>query len=109
MFLGAQGVGRLGVMEQDPLLIQAEEKLIGQADELILLVDSSKFRRRSSLILCRLERIATVITDEGLEDAHAEMIEAAGVNLIVAQSRAAEPEVTTVAQAAPLSQPGGNP
>jgi DeoR family ulaG and ulaABCDEF operon transcriptional repressor len=107
MFLGAQGVGRLGVMEQDPLLIQAEEKLIGQADELVLLVDSSKFRRRSSLILCPLERITTVITDEGIEGAHAKMIEAAGVKLIVAQSRAAEPEVTTAGQAAPLSQPGG--
>ena len=95
MFLGAQGVGRLGVMEQDPLLIQAEEKLIGQADELVLLVDSSKFRRRSSLILCPLERITTVITDEGMEDAHAAMIEAAGVSLIVAQSRAAEPEVSS--------------
>ena len=95
MFMGAQGVGRLGVMEQDPLIIQAEEKLIGQADELVLLVDSSKFRRRSSLILCPLERIATVITDEGIEDAHARMIEAAGVSLVVAQSRAAETEVTS--------------
>ena len=43
MFMGAQGVGPLGVMEGDPLLIQAEQKLINQADELVLLVDSSKF------------------------------------------------------------------
>jgi DeoR family ulaG and ulaABCDEF operon transcriptional repressor len=95
MFMGAQGVGRLGVMEQDPLIIQAEEKLIGQADELILLVDSSKFRRRSSLILCPLERITTVVTDEGLDDAHASMIEAAGVSLIVAPSGVAETEATS--------------
>ena len=55
-------------MEGDPLLIQAEQKLIDQADELVVLVDSSKFRSRSSLILCGLDRIATVITDDGIED-----------------------------------------
>ena len=33
MFMGAQGVGPLGLMEADPLLIQAEQKLIGQTDE----------------------------------------------------------------------------
>ena len=52
MFMGAQGLGPLGLMESDPLLIQAEQKLIDQADELVVLVDSSKFRQRSSLILC---------------------------------------------------------
>ena len=65
MFMGAQGLGPLGLMEGDPLLIQAEQKLIDQADELVVLVDSSKFRQRSSLILCGLARIATVITDDG--------------------------------------------
>ena len=82
--MGAQGLGPLGLMEADPLLIQAEQKLIDQADELIVLVDSSKFAKRSSLILCGLKRIATVITDSGIEDRHAAMLEAAGVNLIVA-------------------------
>lgn len=90
MFMGAQGVAPLGVMEQDPLIIQAEEKLIGQADELILLVDSSKFARRSALILCPLSRIHTLITDERIEDRHAAMLEEAGVRLIVAQTAARE-------------------
>ena len=84
MFMGARGLGPLGLMEGDPLLIQAEQKLIDQADELVVLVDSSKFRQRSSLILCGLSRITTVITDEGIEDRDAKMLEAAGVALIVA-------------------------
>ena len=83
MFMGAQGLGPLGLMEGDPLLIQAEQKLIDQADELVVLVDSSKFRQRSSLILCGLARISTVITDEGIEDRDAKMLETAGVALIV--------------------------
>ncbi len=85
MFMGAQGLGPLGLMEADPLLIQAEQKLIGQADELVVLADSSKFAQRSSLVLCPLERISTVITDEGIPDTAAAMLEAADVTLIVAQ------------------------
>lgn len=75
-------------MEGDPLLIQAEQKLIDQADELVVLIDSSKFHKRSSLILCGLKRITTVITDSGIEDRHVRMLEDAGVNLVVANMKA---------------------
>jgi DeoR/GlpR family transcriptional regulator of sugar metabolism len=90
MFMGAQGLGPLGLMEADALLIQAEQKLIHQADELVVLVDSSKFRKRSSLILCPLERITTVITDAGIRDEERQMLESAGVGVIVAERTATE-------------------
>lgn len=90
MFMGAQGLGPLGLMEADALLIQAEQKLIHQADELVVLVDSSKFRKRSSLILCPLERITTVITDAGIRDEERQMLESAGIGVIVAQRTATE-------------------
>ena len=96
MFMGAQGLGPLGLMEDDPLLIQAEQKLIDQADELVVLVDSSKFKQRSSLILCRLARIATVITDDEIEDHEARMLEDAGVTLIVAKSPARSTEKSSL-------------
>jgi DeoR family ulaG and ulaABCDEF operon transcriptional repressor len=86
MFMGAQGVGRLGVMERDPLMVQGERKLIEQAEELVVLVDSSKFLQRSSLIVCALEQVHTVITDDGVTDDVAGMLEGAGVKLIVAQA-----------------------
>lgn len=89
MFMGAQGLGPLGLMEADPLLIQAEQKLIGQADELVVLVDSSKFENRSSLVLCPLTRIDVVITDDGISDRAAAMLDAAEIELIVAQTSAA--------------------
>jgi DeoR family ulaG and ulaABCDEF operon transcriptional repressor len=84
MFMGAQGVSPIGVMEADPLLIQAEQKLINQAEELVLLVDSSKFASRSSLILCPLERVHTIITDEGIAPRDAKLVEQSGIRLIVA-------------------------
>lgn len=86
MFMGAQGIGPLGLMEADPLLIQAERKLIDQADELVVLVASSKFEQRSSLILCGLERISAVITDSDVDDRHASLLEAAGVRLMIADA-----------------------
>ncbi|MBP7002953.1 DeoR/GlpR family DNA-binding transcription regulator [Amaricoccus sp.] len=89
MFMGAQGLGHLGLMEADPLLIQAEQKMLNQADELVVLVDATKFERRSSLILCGLERIAVVVTDDRVGDAAAAMLEAAGVRLVVAAPEAA--------------------
>jgi DeoR family ulaG and ulaABCDEF operon transcriptional repressor len=95
MFMGAQGLGPLGLMEADPLLIQAEQKLIGQADELVVLVDSSKFSARSSLILCALDRISTVITDDGITDSAAKMLEQADINLIVAPVSAAQSKATS--------------
>ncbi|MBA4490301.1 DeoR/GlpR family DNA-binding transcription regulator [Paracoccus sp. S1E-3] len=90
MFMGCRGLGPLGLMEGDPLLVQAEQKLIGQADELIVLADSSKFHQRSSLLLCPLSRIHTVITDDGIEDRAAQMLEAADIRLIVAEVAASD-------------------
>lgn len=92
MFMGAHGLASIGLMESDPLLVQAEQKLIGQADELIVLADSSKFANRSSLVLCPLSRIDTLITDDGIPDKAAAMLEAADVTLIVAPTGAAQAE-----------------
>ena len=84
MFMGAHAIGPLGLMEGDPLIIQAEQRLITQADELVVLADSSKFEQRSSLILCPLDTVTTVITDEGISDAAAQMLEQAEIKLVIA-------------------------
>ncbi len=81
MFMGAHSIGPLGVMEADPLIVQAEEKLINQAEELIILADSSKFTHRSSLLLCALERVTGIITDNGISNEARAMIEESGVDL----------------------------
>ncbi len=83
MFMGAQALGPMGVMEVDPLLIQAEQKLINQAEKLVVMVDSTKFRQRAGLILCPLERVQLVITDDDAPDSAVQMLEAAGVEVIV--------------------------
>jgi DeoR family transcriptional regulator, ulaG and ulaABCDEF operon transcriptional repressor len=56
----------------------------------VVLADSTKFAARSSLLLCPLSRIHTVITDEGITDRDAAMLEAADIRLIVARIGAAD-------------------
>ena len=85
MFMGAQGISAVGIAEADPLVIQSEQRLMKQADELVVLVDSTKFASRSSLVIAPLERAQILITDEGISDAAAQMVEAAGPRLVVAR------------------------
>ena len=84
MFIGCQGIGPHGLMEADPMVVQSELALIDQAEELVVLADSSKFSGRSSHILCGLERISAVVTDSGIRDEDRQMLETAGVRLLVA-------------------------
>lgn len=95
MFMGVYGLSILGLMEADPLLIQAEKRLIGQAEELIVLVDSSKFARRAGLVLCGLNRVSTVITDTGVSDGAVQLLEQYGVRVITVEPEA-PPELLDV-------------
>lgn len=84
LFMGAAAVGPQGIMQADVVLVAAERRLIERAQELILLVDSSKFAAQSGTIVCGLEEIDTVVTDSGITpEAHACLV-AAGVTVIIA-------------------------
>lgn len=82
MFMSVYGLSLLGLMEADPLLIQAEKRLIGQAEELIVLADSSKFAKKAGLILCGLNRVSTVITDTYASESAVQLLEQSGVKVI---------------------------
>lgn len=84
LFMGAAAVGRQGVMQADIVLVAAERRLIERADELILLVDSSKFQASSGHVLCGLREVDVVVTDAGIEKKSRAMLEAAGIKVIVA-------------------------
>ncbi|MRI31505.1 DeoR family transcriptional regulator [Endozoicomonas sp. OPT23] len=91
VFLGAQGISRVGVMESDPLVIQAESQLIKQAEKVVVLADSEKFQRKSSMVLCTLEKISTLVTDAGIDDHSASVLESHGVEIIIADENDVPP------------------
>lgn len=89
MFMGVHGLCSLGLMEADPLLVQAERRLIKQAQRLVVLMDSSKFNRRSGLLLCGLDRLHCLVTDTGAPDGEVQRLERAGVHVVTVAPEAA--------------------
>ena len=84
LFMGAAAVGIQGVMQADVVLVAAERRLIERAEELILLVDSSKFQG-SGNVVCDLKEVDVVVTDSGISKGDATMLRRAGIKVIVAR------------------------
>jgi DeoR family ulaG and ulaABCDEF operon transcriptional repressor len=85
LFMGAAALGPQGPMQADVVLVAAERRLIEKADEIIVLVDSSKFAGPSGHVVCALDEIDVVVTDAGVGAAERRMLEAAAVSLVVAE------------------------
>ena len=88
-FLGAHAIRRQGLIEGDPILIKAEQKMLKQAEQVIALVDGSKFQPRGNLILCPLTQLDRVITDSSAPQEACDMLRDAGVIVDVVE---VEPE-----------------
>ena len=87
---GCYGLNRFGVMESDPLIVQAHGKLLRRAEELVVLADSRKFRQRSPMIVAGLDRITTLITDDGATEEELAVFRDAGVRVITVPAREAD-------------------
>lgn len=83
LFMGAAALGPQGAMQADVVLVAAERRLIDRAEEVILLIDSSKFRSQSGTIVCALDEIDTIVTD-ALPADMAPVLAAAGVRVVLA-------------------------
>ncbi|MFK4808833.1 DeoR/GlpR family DNA-binding transcription regulator [Devosia sp. ZW T5_3] len=85
-FVGAQGIGPNGLMESHPLMARLVDDLARRADEVVVLVDASKFAVRARHSVIPLSRISTLITDSNLTDMDAQMLADEGVNLILVEA-----------------------
>jgi DeoR family ulaG and ulaABCDEF operon transcriptional repressor len=83
LFIGAQAVTSRGLMQTDPLLVQNEQQLIGRAEKVILLADSSKFEAKASLSVCGLDAIDTVVTDSGLSEDAKKMLVDNDIEIVI--------------------------
>lgn len=86
MFTSCFGLNRFGLLEADPVIVQAQTKLMKRADQLIVMADSSKLRQKSAMIVVGLERISTLVTDEGASDDELEIFRKVGIKVIVASA-----------------------
>jgi DeoR/GlpR family transcriptional regulator of sugar metabolism len=70
LFLSVAGVHDGSLYNQNLLLVQAERRMMEQAQQTVLLVDSSKFGQQALARLGTLDEIDTVVTDAALSDEH---------------------------------------
>ncbi len=84
LFMGAASIGAAGLMQADPVLVAVERRLVERADEIIVLADSSKFEAASGNVVCGLQEIDTVITDDRITDRATKLLENAEVRVLIA-------------------------
>lgn len=80
-FLGAQGISAEGLLESHPLMVRSIQELSVNVDQIVVLADSRKFSIHARNVALPLSRVGTLITDDGISDQHAQMLENAGVTL----------------------------
>jgi DeoR/GlpR family transcriptional regulator of sugar metabolism len=92
LFLSVAGIHNGALYNQNLLLVQAEQRMMAQAQEVILLADSSKFGQQALAKLCELSEVDVVVTDDEISPDHRNEVEAIGCRLMVASvARAARP------------------
>ncbi|KAA3447024.1 ArsR family transcriptional regulator [Mesorhizobium sp. SARCC-RB16n] len=90
-FLGTQGLNQEGLLESHPLLVRSIVDLSLCADQIVVLADSRKLSIHARNVALPLSRIGTLVTDDGLSDADARMLEDAGVMVRIASTFGAVP------------------
>ncbi|MDR7126348.1 DeoR/GlpR family DNA-binding transcription regulator [Pseudotabrizicola sp. 4114] len=84
-FVSALGVSAEGLLESHPLLVRFINDMVDLANEIIVLVDSRKFSERPPTVALPLHRVTRLITDDGLSDKDAKMLEERGVDVLIAK------------------------
>ena len=85
LFIAVAGVADGWLYNQNQLLVQAEQHMIRQSQQVVLLCDSAKFGQQALSKLCSLDEVDIVVTDTAPATADRKMVEAAGCRLIVAE------------------------
>ena len=85
--LSVAGLNEDGFYNSNLLLVETERAMMAAADEVIVLVDSTKFDRSSLAHLCDLGEIDTLVVDDAITPEWRQRLEAAGVTVVVAASQ----------------------
>jgi DeoR family transcriptional regulator, fructose operon transcriptional repressor len=86
LFVSAGGVMAAGLFNSNALLVETERQMIESAEELIVVSDSSKLGHSALAHLCPLEVVDRLVVDEGISDEWRQIVDRAGIELIVARS-----------------------
>jgi len=82
--LSTGGITAKGYFNSNALLVETERAMMGAADEVIVLADSTKFGHRSLAKLCALGDVNTLVVDHQISEDWRSRITASGVRLVIA-------------------------
>jgi DeoR family fructose operon transcriptional repressor len=85
LFLSVAGIHDGVLYNQNVLLVQAERRMMEQAQQVVLLADSGKFGQQALSQLCALGEIDVVVSDAGLAEDQRKEVAGAGCALIIAE------------------------
>ena len=85
LFLSVAGIHDGTLYNQNVLLVQAERRMMEQAQKVVLLVDSAKFDQQALSKLCELAEIDVVVSDAGLTAQQRQHVRDAGCELLIAE------------------------
>jgi DeoR/GlpR family transcriptional regulator of sugar metabolism len=85
LFLSVAGVHEGQLYNQNLLLVQAERRMMAQAQQVVLLADSGKFGQQALVRLCELKEIDVVVSDAKLAESARQAVRDAGCQIIVAE------------------------
>ena len=84
-FVSATGfVPKIGTFESDPATFRIKQAIAGQASEVVLLADHTKFGRRALSKVLDVSQISHVITDDKVSQEHVTILREIGVRVSVA-------------------------
>jgi DeoR/GlpR family transcriptional regulator of sugar metabolism len=86
--LSVSGITERGFYNNNLLLVETERAMLGAAEEVIVVADSSKFGHPSLALLCELSAVHHLVVDDGLDEPWRERLRAAGVTLHLASTAA---------------------
>jgi DeoR family transcriptional regulator, fructose operon transcriptional repressor len=89
-FLSVAGLDEERLYNDNQLLVETERSMMGAADRVVILADSSKFGRKGMFPLCEWDRVHSVVVDHHLAAQWRDQI-SKSTELIIA-----EPEVETI-------------
>jgi DeoR/GlpR family transcriptional regulator of sugar metabolism len=82
--LSVGGITAKGLFNSNLLLVETERRMLRCADEVVVAADHTKIGRQALAFLCELAAIDTLVVDRQVTAAQRELVDKAGVRLIVA-------------------------
>lgn len=82
--LSVSGINERGFFNNNLLLVETERAMMQAADEVIVVVDSTKFGRQSLALLCTLDQIQHLVVDDEISEEWRGKLAEANVNLHLA-------------------------